>query len=73
MIKSYEYDVTLSTGPGETFTETIEQVALFVDTGNWTVFHNSHNEVVARFQNTYLVGVVRGDEADPNPTQDTAA
>lgn len=73
MSKSYEYDVTCSTGAGETFTETVEGAAGFADTGEWTAFHNDASEVIARFRNFYLVSVVRGDEADPNPTQDTAA
>lgn len=73
MIKSYEYDITLSTGAGETFTETVEDVAMFTDTGEWTAFSNDQSEVVARFRNVFVVGIVRGDEADADPKRDAAA
>ena len=72
MSKSYEYDITLCTGPGDTYTETIEDVTGFVDDGSCTTFHKA-GEVVARFRNVFVVGIVRGDEADADPKRDAAA
>lgn len=73
MSKMYSYDVEVVSGDGYSSEHQVDEVTQFETGDQWVTFYTVGGEILAVFAASAVVSIVRGDECDPNPTQDSAA
>lgn len=72
-MKMYSYEVTVVYGDSHSMEYQIDGVTSYEHMQDRVYFYAGPDDVVADFRSMAVISIIRGDECDPNPTQDSAA